>query len=112
MVWLTTALSGHSRTHTTTHSLTLALGKQQHTRRNADPCPPRERVRGLMPRRTQLHLSDYSCLQPLANQLPAASLRHTKVPAQLAWNLDGGATKKSTRYQAPGTRHQVLLLPM
>ena len=39
-----------------------------------------------------LTLSDYSHLQPLANQLPAACLRHTKVPAQLAWNLDGGAS--------------------
>ena len=48
---------------------------------------------------------DYSCLQPLANQWPEACLRHTKVPAQLTWNLDGGATKKSTRYP-------VLLLAM
>ena len=30
----------------------------------------------------------------LANQWPAACLHHTKVLAQLSWNLDGGETKK------------------
>ena len=50
-----------------------------------------------------LTLSVYSRLQPLANQLPAACLRHTKVPSPLAWNFDGGATEKSTRYKEPGT---------
>ena len=50
-----------------------------------------------------LTLSDYSCLLPLANQWPAACLHNTKVTAQLTWNLDGGATKKRTRYQVPGT---------
>ena len=98
--------AGHTQprpTHITTRSLTLAPGKERHTRRNADQCPPRERVRGLQPRRTQLNLSEYSHLQPLANQLPAACLRHTKVPTPLAWNLDGGSTKK--KYPVLGTRY-------
>ena len=37
------------------------------------------------------------------NHPKLSCLRHTKVPAQLAWNLDGGATKIRTRYQVPGT---------
>ena len=48
-----------------------------------------------------LTLRDYSHLQPLANQLPAACLRQTKVPTPLAWNLDGGSTKK--KYPVLGT---------
>ena len=50
-----------------------------------------------------LTLRDYSHLQPLANQLPAACLCHTKVPTPLAWNLDGGSTKK--KYPVLGTRY-------
>uniref|UniRef100_A0A0E9W6E2 Uncharacterized protein n=1 Tax=Anguilla anguilla TaxID=7936 RepID=A0A0E9W6E2_ANGAN len=29
--------------------------------------------------------------------------RHLLVSPQLAWNLDGGDTRKSTRYQVPST---------
>ena len=41
----------------------------------------------------------------LANQWPAACLRHTKVPVQLSWNLNGGETKK-----VPGTSYQILAM--
>ena len=95
---------------------------------NADPYPPREWVLGLRPRRTHTTTPDtHNHVQPnsspgkgathrakhwsvspsgagewtLANQWPAACLRHTKVPAQLAWNLDRGAIKNM--YQVPGT---------
>ena len=79
------------RTHTTTCSLTLAPGKERHTQGEMLIRVPLGSVDSSHAGQN-VTLSHYSRLQPLAKQLPAASLRHTKVPAWLAWNLDGGAT--------------------
>ena len=73
---------------------TLAPGKERHKALIRVPVGSGLH-RGLQQRRTQLNwviIADY-----LANQWPAAC--HRKIQAQIAWNLDGGGTKKSTRYQ-------------
>ena len=45
----------------------------------------------------------------LANQWPAACLRHTKVSVQLSWNLDRGETKK-VHFGARNVKRQVQLV--
>ena len=101
--------AGHTQprpTHITTRSLTLAPGKERHTRRYGETLISVPLGSGFVDSNHAGHnltLRDYSHLQPLANQLPAACLRHTKVPTPLAWNLDGGSTKK--KYPVLGTRY-------